>query len=198
VVVPPRATQPGSDQFSPGVVRLRHDAYPAVGRLEPKRPEPDTLSGVISRAAGGDEPFVKIAWEDQTYLRAGEVVLIFSTSSRGVLAHRIGRGPMSLPVSRDERTWAFGMLGIEKPEYFHPEAAAGLYDVVFNVANALLPIQFPGPAGSTPVSQVEVIESEDGVIVVDQRPGGPPGRRIVLFRKELLDTMLQGPSGIPR
>jgi hypothetical protein len=163
-------------------VRLRHDAYPAAGRLEPPRPEPDTLWGVFSKAAGGDEPFVEIAWEEQTYLRAGEVVLIFSTSARGVLAHRFGTGPVSLPVSRDERTRAFGMLGIEKPESFEPEAADMHYGALWSAANDILPPQFvPGTAGSPQAPRVEVIKTEDGVIVIDRGPAGPPGTRIALF-----------------
>ena len=183
VVVPPRATDPASpDTFHPGVVRLRHDAYPAAGRLEPGRPEPDTLPGALSKAAKGDEPYVEIAWEEQTYLRAGEVVLIFGTSARGVLAHRFGTGPMSLPVSQGERTWAFGMLGINQPESFTPEAANTLYTPVLAAANEVLPTPFvSGTAGSSPASRAEVIETDDGVMVVDHGLGGPQGTRIVLF-----------------
>ena len=183
VVVPPRATPPGNPGASlPGVVRLRHDAYGAAGRLEPPRPEPETVAGAISKAASGEEPFVRIAWEGQTYLRAGEVVLIYSTSASGVLAHRFGTAPLSLPVSRDEQAWAFGMIGIDKPEHFHPEAAAGLHDAVWAAVNDVLPPQFvPGTAGSPQAPRADVIDTEDGVMVVDYRMGGRAGTRIVLF-----------------
>jgi hypothetical protein len=183
VMVPPRATPRGeSDYFYPGVVRLRHDAYQAAGRLEPKQPEPETLPGIMSQAAGGDEPFVEIAWEDQTYLRTGEVVLIYGTSARGVLAHRFGRGPMSLTVSKNERTWAFGMLGIEQPEYFHPEATQRLYTAVLAAANEYQLPYVSGTAGSDiSTARLEVIETEDGVMVVDRGLAGPPGRPIALF-----------------
>jgi hypothetical protein len=176
VVVPPRATMPWKkDEYFPGVVHLRHDAYPAAGRLEPPSAEAESAPARVIQAATRGEPFVKIAWEGGTYLRTGEVVVITTTTPRGVLAER------SLPVTEGERSWAFRMLGIAKPSYYRPEAGSRLGDAIAATIARI------NPATETP--RLETMETEDGVVVIDHEGGhyrgeqgfGTPGKKIVLF-----------------
>ena len=68
VVVPPRRAR-GTGPAKPGIARFRHDAYAAVGRIDP-----------TPQAA---EELVKIAWQEGIYLRTGEVVIMADTAPDG-------------------------------------------------------------------------------------------------------------------
>jgi len=185
VVLPPRATLPWrSDDYFPGVIRLRHDAYAATGRAEPEEEPPESPVAAIKRAAMGDEPFVRIAWQKGTFLRTGEVVLITSTSPRGVIANRIGTFPgRTLPVNQGERSWAMSMVGIDKPANFVPEAAALLREhvdgAIGRVAPPGKPIFFEDRV-MYPPGDLEATDTEDGVLVTDRRYG-KAGTKILLF-----------------
>ena len=137
VIVPPRPAT-GQGQTRPGVARVRHDAYAAVGRADP---EPT-----------GAERYVQILWEPRTFLRPGEVVMVSSTTASGLEVERLGP---SLAVATDERTFALQLLSIKEPEY-QPEAAETLWPSVWGAVNSYLKDEPP---------PLQLSSSEDGVLV---------------------------------
>ena len=137
VIVPPSFSR-RRGAASHGVIRLRHDAYPAVGRTDP--------------APTGAQDYMKIIWEPGLFLRPGEVVIVSSTSPNGLRVERLGP---ALAVAKDERTSAFQLLRFTEAEY-EPELAQELVEVVWFALNSEMKNE-PPPLQLTP--------SEDGVLV---------------------------------
>ena len=147
VVIPPRPDS-GLGKRRAGVARIRKDAYAAVGRKDP---------GVT----GGNE-YVQLVWKARTYLRPGEVVMMTSTKSHGLVVESLGP---SLPVSKDERKSALQVLGIKEDEY-QPEAAEALWPHVWGAVNWYMKDEPP---------PVQLSSSEDGVLVSEN------GKKLILF-----------------
>ena len=99
------------------------------------------------------------------------------TSPDGLLARRMNR---SLSVSSREREDAFAALG-EKSEYFVPEAAEAVGDIVwYAVGEAVKTLpRTPTGKGEQAVMQpygLTLSKSEDGVLVSE-----PTGKAVILF-----------------
>jgi len=106
VIVPPRPRS-GHGRAQPGVIRTRADAFTAAGRAVPEQFSPD---------------YAKLAYQQHTFLRPGEVVMVSETEPTGVVVDRLGP---ELGVGMGERQTAMQMLGIKENEY-EPEAGAAL------------------------------------------------------------------------
>lgn len=111
VIVPPR--RPGHIRgWDRGVIKLRHDAYAAVGR-----PDPEPAAAEEQRL---------ITWAQGAYLRPGDVGMVTGTTSAAVSVERLGR---EVGVSEDERRAAMKFAGIE-PATYEPEASTQLQPVI--------------------------------------------------------------------
>lgn len=147
VIVPPRPPT-GKGRLRIGMARLRHDAYAAAGRADPR--------------PSATPEYVQIGWEPQTYLRPGEVVMVRSTTSSGLVVDRVGA---SLPVVQDERDSALRLLGVKEDEY-RPEIVETLGPLVQDAVAGGMRYEPP----------LKLVFSEDGVLVSEK-----DGTKLVLF-----------------
>ncbi len=155
VVLPPRTeTYPeGRPDFQPGIVHLR--------------PELSALPDVPD----DESRYVEIAWQARTYLRPGEVVIMDTTSPRGLVPKRLERSDAVKPT---ERSIALRKLGLNEGQ-FHSEAGeALLHPVEMAIRDNVLRADYESKGAPTIdgerrwAPRVEAQETDDGVLVIDQ------------------------------
>jgi hypothetical protein len=174
------------------VARLRYVGEIGVVVLPPRkdigivhlRPELSALQNVPDDKSR----YVEIAWEGRMYLRPGEVVVMQTTSPRGLVAKRLER---SVAVSQGERSIALGMLGLSEGQ-FHSEAAEALKDPVeIAIRDYVLRAEYASKGSPTIEGErrwtprVATQETDDGVLVTDQLYR----QKIVLFTPRTDDTV---------
>ena len=139
VIVPPQAPVRGVEK--PGVVRLRGDAYSAVGRADAN--------------PTGSLEYVKAVAAPGTFLMPGEVVMAKSTTPSGLVVERLGP---SLAVGDYERVAALQILGIKEKSYL-PEAAEALYQ--------FMGVVFQQLDHEMREAMLQTNRSDDGVLVTE-------------------------------
>ncbi len=176
VVLPPRTRvyPPDSPGFRPGIVHLRPD-----------------LSAL--QVPDDESRYVEIEWQERTYLRPGELVVMETTSPRGLVPKRLER---SLAVSPAERSIALGKLGLREGE-FVPEAVDALSPPVERaIRDYVLRAEYESKGAPTIEGErrwtprVAAQATDDGILVVDQLYG----KKIVLFTPLTIDTARTAPA----
>jgi hypothetical protein len=186
VVLPPRTRvyPPYEPGFRPGIVHLRPDL------------------SALQNVTDDESRYVEIAYSERTYLRPGEVVVMQTTSPRGLVPKRLDR---SVSVSQGERSIALRKVGLKEGQ-FEPEAVEALLGPVERaITGYVLRAEYESKGSPTIeggrrwTPRVATQETDDGVLVIDQLYR----QKIVLFTPRTDDTVRNAAAqrartGVPR